>query len=151
MRVKILGLLAIFIMAAMGSTTSAFAGSCQYTAHCVSQESGVYVYRGKHAPSISTRAIALQAEQARQAKAARDLAAVNRLKASIDRQNAEIAALRTQVAEGQRVERRRPRRRVYYGNPAFFGRNGFVGNRFFSGATVPLPHPQRPRRPRPKK
>ncbi len=31
----------------------------------------------------------------------------------------------------------RSNRRVFFGNPRFFGRNGFIGNRNFAGATVP--------------
>jgi len=151
MRVNTLTLSAALIMAGASIATPAIAGSCQYTAHCVSQENGVYVYRGQHAPTVSQQALALRAQQAQQAQAAEERAAANRLQASIDRQNSEIAALRAQVAEGQKAQSHRPRRRVYFGNPAFFGRNGFIGNRFFSGGTEPLPRPRRPRRPRPVK
>lgn len=134
------------------SAAPAQAGSCPHSAHCYTVESGVNVFRGQHKPVISQQALALQAEQARQAQAARELAAVNRLTHAVERQNAEIAALRSQVSQAGQQNTRRKRRRVYYGNPAFFGRNGFIGNRFYGGATVPLPpRPRRPRRPRPVK
>ncbi len=151
MQVRNLVFSAVFIVCGVSFAAPAQAGSCNYSAHCVSQESGVYVYRGQHNPAVSQQALALQAEQVRQERAAAELAAVNRLQASIQQQNSEIAALRAQVAEGQKRQQYRPRRRVYFGNPAFFGRNGFIGNRFFSGGTEPLPRPHRPRRQRPIK
>lgn len=151
MRVKTLALSAALFITGTSIALPAQAGSCNYTAHCVSQENGVYVYRGQHKPPVSQQALSLHAEQARQARAARELAEVQKLNAAITRQNSEIAALRAQVAEGQRQQTQRPRRRVYYGNPAFFGRNGFIGNRFFGGATVPLPRSNPPRRSRPHK
>lgn len=148
MRVKILLVGAMLTL----SSAPAQAGSCPHSAHCYTVESGVNVFRGQHAPVISRQAIQQKARAEQKAQAARELAAVNRLTAEVKRQNAEIAALRTQVNQANQQNTRRKRRRVYYGNPAFFGRNGFMGNRYFSGATVPLPRrPYRPRRPRPVK
>jgi len=148
MRVKLLAISALLIM----SAAPAQAGSCSQSAHCTSVESGVTVYRGQHTPAISQRALALRAEQQRQAQAARELAAIERLNRAVQQQTTEIASLRAQVAEGQRAQAQRPRRRTYYGNPAFFGRNGFIGNRFFGGGTIQPTRPRRPRRrPRPIK
>lgn len=149
MRIKVITISALL---AFCSVPVAQAGSCPHSAHCYSVESGVNVFRGQHAPVVSQDAIRLEAERARQAQAARELAEVRRLTAAVQQQNNEIAALRNEVSQANQRNTRRQRRRVYYGNPAFFGRNGFIGNRFFSGATVPLPpRPRRPRRPRPGK
>ncbi len=126
--------------------TSAQAGSCTDTAHCYTYENGVHVLRGNHSAPVSQQALAFQQQQAKLAQKAKELEAVNRLNASIQAQNAEIAALRTQVSQAQAQRTQRARRRTYYGNPAFFGSNGFIGNRFFGGGTVQLPR-SRPRRP----
>ena len=47
-----------------------------------------------------------------------------------------IEAKQDLILERQKANTR-PRRRIYYGNPRFFGRNGFIGNRNFAGASVP--------------
>ncbi len=140
MRVTILALGALLAVSAV----PAQAGSCSSSAHCYSQESGVHVFRGQHAPVISQAAFQRQARLEQEARAARELAAVNRLRATVEQQTAEIAALRNQVNQAQRPAPRR-RRNVFFGNPRFFGPNGFVGNSNFSGIAVPLPRGPRRR------
>lgn len=133
---RVLGLAVIMVSTGM----SANAGSCTATAHCYTYENGVHVLRGKHLPAVSQQAFALQQEQARLEQQARELAAANRLTTALRQQNAEITALRSQVTTlGAQRAQQRPRRRTYYGNPAFFGRNGFIGNRYHGGGTIQLP------------
>lgn len=140
MAFRVLGLAVILASTSM----SANAGSCSQTAHCYTYENGVHVLRGKHSPTVSQQAFAFTQEQARLEQQAKELAAVNRLTSAVRQQNSEISALRSQVSTLQTQRTQRPRRRTYYGNPAFFGRNGFIGNRFHGGGTVQLP--RRPRR-----
>lgn len=143
MRFKILGIGMILAI----SAAPANAGSCSMTAHCYTYENGVHVLRGEHGPVVSQQALAQQQMRVRQEQQARELAAVNRLNASIRQQNAEIAALRSQVDNLQTQRPQRQRRRTYFGNPRFFGSNGFIGNSNFSGGTIQLPRRRRPRRP----
>jgi len=142
MRVKLL-----FVAAAlMFSGVNAQAGSCVQSAHCYSHESGVQVIRGQHNAPVSQAALAHHKHKIKMEQRAREIAAANRLTNAVKAQNSEIAALRTQVSQLGKQRNTRSRRRVYYGNPRFFGRNGFAGNRNFSGATVQLP--RRRHRPR---
>ena len=108
------------------------------------QEGSVAIYRG-HAPAVSERAKDAYYHRKNAEEKNR------RLKAKLQMQKRE---LRDQQAELQRLERqverledrvdRRPRYgRSYYGNNRFFGVNGFVGNRFYSGATVLNVRPSR--------
>ena len=123
----------------MLSSGAAQAGSCTGVAHCSSYENGVVVLRGQHTPAVSQGALLIDQQRAEQARRAKAQAEAERLARAVEAQNREIAALRTQVSSLQPQKTQRPRRRVYFGNPAFFGRNGFIGNRYFGGSTVQLP------------
>ena len=96
------------------------------------------------APLYNNRQQANFAAMARSAQAeatARDLAHTQARLADARQAEASarlsaIEAKQDLILERQKTQSQ-PRRRVYYGNPRFFGRNGFIGNRNFSGATVP--------------
>lgn len=106
----------------------------------ISAKHGVTIYR----PTALLDARAARAQALAEAKIsarAREVAT----RRAIDAQNtaalearlARIEATQNQILEAQ-SQRRTPRtRRVFLGNPRFFGPNGFIGNSNFSGATVP--------------
>lgn len=120
--------------------------------HCVKRVSSittekvgtVSVYRG---PAVSYNYVAAERsrqndERARMAKKERqaDRRAREAQNSKIDRLEGKIDAL------SARTEQTKTRRNIYgygrsyRGNNRFFGRNGFIGNSNFSGATVRLPN-----------
>ncbi len=129
------------ILIGLGAALCLVPTTAQAGGYTVQQEGTVKVYRGKPA-QISPYAVRnckkrqYKAEQARAQQL--QVQAQNR---EIDRQAAEIRALKHDIDHlEERLERPRPRYgRSYYGNPRFFGVNGFIGNRNFAGATVRLP------------
>lgn len=106
----------------------------------ISAKHGVTIYRP--APLVDVRAARAQAlaeakidARTQEAAALRAIAAQNT--AALESRLAGIEATQRQILQAQ-SQRRAPRtRRVFLGNPRFFGRNGFIGNSNFSGATVP--------------
>lgn len=140
----------VLLITGLSAAVPTYAGSSG-NAYNVSQEKGVTVYRGQ--PSAETyraHAALQQAHKSRKAKSAikAEFAAQRR---AIRAQTKAVQSLERKVdrlADRQQESRKRPRYgRSYYGNPRFFGPNGFVGNRNFSGATVPTHRPRpRPRR-----
>ena len=127
MRIRFLGFFGLMGVLAM----PAYAAG---PAHSSSYESGVHVYRGNHGAPVSTRALEYVRLEEQQAASARQLAASERLAYQLAAQSAQIQSLQRSVERHKEKSHARKRRRTYYGNPAFFGRNGFYGNRNFSGA-----------------
>jgi|GEM_PF-3375412 len=120
------------------------------TAISTERVGNVTVYRG---PSVSydyagaTRARqnnerSKQAQKARRAQSrtlSAQAAQINRLEGKVD-------ALSAQPKKQQTLSSIYGYGRTYRGNNRFFGRNGFIGNSNFSGATVQLPNRSRGRR-----
>ena len=127
MRIKLLGILGL--LGVLG--TPAYAAGPAYTS---SYESGVQVFRGNHGAAYSAQAVEIVRLQDQREAAARQAEETARLSAQLAAQSAQIAALQRSVERHQDKSHTRKRRRTYYGNPVFFGRNGFYGNRHFSGA-----------------
>lgn len=123
----------------------ALAGGSGYSQ---SDEGGITIYRGQHGAVVSAKALEItRANQEREAEA-RQRAKLNRLRDQIAEQSRQIESLGMVLDKTQKPAARK--RRAYYGNPAFFGRNGFIGNSHHGGATIQLPRrPKRPRYPRP--
>ena len=105
--------------------------------YSASQEGAVTVYRGNVA-QVSDRALDAHYHRKNAEEKNRRLKAKLRAqKRDIREQKTELARLQRQVERLEDRADRRPRYgRSYYGNNRFFGVNGFVGNRFYSGATV---------------
>ncbi len=140
MRVKIFG----SIVLALALSTPAVAGQPSGFSH--HDEAGVHIFKGHHGAPYSAaglQAVQLEEQRAAQARQAAQLA---RIAAQLEAQSRQIDDLGLAVGNLERQEQRRPRRKVYYGNPRFFGSNGFIGNRNFTGATVPLARGPRNRR-----
>lgn len=134
MRVQLLGIIGL-----IGLLFPATAYAGHGSGYTQSHERGIQVYRGHHGPSYSSDALQIvQMRERREAKAkkAREIA---RLEQQLAVQTAQIEALERTIDDHKEDSHSRKRRRVYYGNPAFFGRNGFVGNRNFSGAIISPP------------
>jgi len=146
----------ILIIAALASLTMApmaFAGhNGSQSAYTVAHEKGVTVYRGHIAqPNYQAithrRALTQQAQQKAEA-----LALHNKQQQALAAQIKTLQALEGRINTLEHT-RQRPRTRSrygygrsYYGNPRFFGTNGFIGNSNFSGATIQLGgHSYRPR------
>ncbi|MGJ8563911.1 MAG: hypothetical protein ACSHXY_10205 [Alphaproteobacteria bacterium] len=106
------------------------------TAHSVSQESGVTIYRGRRT-GPSPQVIAAQSRLAqRQAHIKAVHAARARLAAAQEKSLKDQAA-RQEAEQAKHVTPKLRGRygRRYYGNNRFFGPNGFAGNSHFSGAS----------------
>ena len=102
------------------------------------QENGVQVFRGSHGPTVSPQAVLLQNQIDQRAAQKKQADALKRLNRKMDAQSQAITGLSQNVQNLERKQETSKRRRVYYGNPAFFGRNGFIGNRYYGGATIQL-------------
>ncbi len=109
--------------------------------YSVSQDGAVKIYRGD-VPTVSQAAIHndFQAEKAK-AKTKRLQAKMRAQKRALREQQVELDRLEHKIEHLEdKLDRPRPRYgRSYYGNPRFFGVNGFVGNRFHSGGTIVRP------------
>ncbi len=142
---RLLGILAIAAMAAAPAQAGNQSGYSHF------DESGVHVFRGQHGSPLTHAAIQVEQLRLQREAQAAHAAEIARLNAQIAAQTRQIDNLGQAVNHLERSQTRRPRRRVYYGNPAFFGSNGFIGNRYYGGATVQLPrrrpHHSRPRKP----
>ena len=108
-------------------------------AFTATQEKGVTVYRRTH-PELNFEVLAARQ---RAMEHMHEKAAFER---KVRQQKRELAALQShiQLLETQQPNVQKPKRRSrygrsYYGNNRFFGPNGFVGNRHFSGASPQLP------------
>jgi len=140
MRVKIFGTIAL----AIALSAPASAGQASGFSH--HDEGGVHIFKGHHGAPYSAAGLqAAHLEQQRAAQA-RQAAQLARIAAQLEEQSRRIDDVGIAVGNLERQEQRRPRRKVYYGNPRFFGPNGFVGNRNFSGGTIPLARSPRNRR-----
>ena len=113
------------------------AGVAHAGGYSVSNEGQVAVYRG-HAPTVDPYALqAYYHQQEADEKARRLKAKIRVQKRELRQQAEELERLAARTARLEEQARRRPRYgRSYYGNSRFFGVNGFVGNRFYSGGTV---------------
>lgn len=114
-----------------------------------SLERGVRVFRPApnanlaYAASISLNEQRAKAQEAAnaarlRAESTRRAAQDEAIQASLDAIAANQKAI---LAQGRRNTNRysgSSRRRTFYGNPPFFGRNGFIGNSNFSGATIQI-------------
>ena len=133
---------------AVAMNCAAWAGAGQ--AYTASQEQGVVVFRGQPAnaplPTVAEIYQNREAEKRLQAEAQRQ-AALKRLDKRMAQQTEELRQINERIETIAKNQDRPKRRKVYYGNPAFFGPNGFIGNRNFGGSTILLP--RRPRH-RPK-
>lgn len=131
MRVKIPTTMAvIFLSFGVANADAAFTSS---------QENGVQIFRGTHGPAVSRQAIAFDQRQKQLLAQQKQLQATKKLNQQMAAQSKAISELKNSVGKIETQQTRPTRRRVYYGNPAFFGRNGFIGNRFHGGGTIPLP------------
>lgn len=137
----------MILIAGLSVPSLAHAGTANKT-YTKSVEQGVTVYRAQ--PSQDNAAYVASLHQAyvqREQKA--DLKRkIYKQQRQISAQKKSIAALETRLTkvEAQKTTTQRPTRRYgksYYGNPRFFGRNGFRGNSNFSGATVQTNLPPR--------
>lgn len=134
MRVRILGLFGILML----GIAPAMAGGGTGYSHSV--EKGVHVFKGQHAPIVSHQDLERAALQKQRQAEQEQAEMVQRLRAQIDAQSAQIDQLNSVVSDLKTSTKTRgTRRRVFYGNPRFFGSNGFIGNRYYGGATVQLP------------
>ncbi len=131
MGIRMLGLTLVGVLA----TSPAFAGNG--SGYSAEMDNGVVVYRGQHGPLITDHERKLLKQEERQDMKARKAAELGLLNAKLDAQTNQLAALHDHMISLEEAHRAKPRRRkVYYGNPAFFGRNGFIGNRYHGGATM---------------
>ena len=133
------------IFAGLACPVTALAGT-PHAAFTESHEKGVTIYRGQtskrnyHVMTSLQQGAHLRAEQARLKSR---LAIQDRKIAQQQRSIAELKAQQRQLAAQSKPKRRPRYGRSYSGNNPFFGRNGFIGNSNFSGATQVLPRRRR--------
>lgn len=136
-------LTAVFAAALCPLAVSAGETGSAYTAQ---SENGVTVYRGHHPEHNFQVMAALQNQHKQRAEHAALKSQMAIQKRELAEQQQDISMLQTRLdakKEEAAPKRRSRYGRKYSGNNRFFGRNGFIGNSNFSGATQPLPQPQR--------
>ena len=133
------------LFAAALCPVSAFASEAG-SAYTAQSQNGVTVYRGQYPDRNFQVMAALQNQHRQRAEHAALKSQLARQERDLAAQKQDISALQTRL--DTREEKTAPRKRSRYGrkysgNNRFFGRNGFIGNSNFSGATQPLPQPLR--------
>lgn len=99
-------------------------------------QSGVTVYRGQPVQYNYAAMQRVSHDQKMAVQASQLEAQLRKQKRKLKSQKKMIAELEERIDGLEEKPRRRGRyNRVYYGNSRFFGRNGFVGNGNFSGAS----------------
>jgi len=133
MRVKLTALLAL---GALSLVPPAYAGNG--SGYSQSREMGVSVYRGHHGPLVTELDLRIEAQEQRAKMRARKAEQKAALNSRLEAQSAQIARLSETIENLEQAQNQpqQRRRRTYYGNPPFFGSNGFIGNRFHGGGTI---------------
>lgn len=103
-----------------------------------SVEQGVTVYRGRPSQENAAYVSRLHHQYVQREKTADLKRKVYKQQRQIAAQKASIKVLETRLTRLEAHKKKRAKRsrygKSYYGNPPFFGRNGFAGNANFRGA-----------------
>lgn len=139
----------MILLAGLSVPGLAYAGASGDAVYKKSVEQGVTVYRAQPSQENAAYVANLHQQYVQRQQKADLKRKIYKQQRQIAAQKKSIAALETRLTkvEAQKTTHTRQRRsrynRSYYGNPRFFGPNGFRGNSNFSGATVKTNLPPR--------
>jgi len=138
----------IILLAGLTAPSLAQAGGSSDTVYSKSVEQGVTVYRAKPSQENAAYVKSLHQQYVQRQEKADLKRKIYKQQRQIAAQKKSIANLETRLTKVEAQKTRTRKRgsrynRSYYGNPRFFGRNGFRGNTNFAGATVQTNLPPR--------